>query len=400
MLLDELQKCYLLIDATMMSKEGKESWASRPESNSDFVLGIDKFEDLQINSTPVHNFYYFYHRPGQRLIKQFVLFEKPHVTYTCRVNLIKKDDKFTPRLALSIRGKNRQILSVIATEGPDIQYVKASVNLEECHDQFWKLVSFLQSLREIEIPTENFSLVSQRESAIVSALRERGAASLVSIIKQLSSTAGVSLSHADVNQLLRRKEKFSEFAEALGSRSDDESWWQNFFEGNKWIFGYGLNYQILRQEQSQPHYGGTRVDGRGGQKGDYLASTVGDIGFTVLVEIKTPKTPLLQGGQEIRSGAWSLSKELTDGLSQISANISTWDKRGSEQPDNRDRFEHEGIYTVEPRGIIVIGLLGELKEERSKRETFQRFRKLVHGIDILTFDELYNRAKFIVEQKD
>jgi hypothetical protein len=101
---------------------------------------------------------------------------------------------------------------------------------------------------------------------------------------------------------------------------------------HKWIFGYGLNYQMLKQEQTQPHYGGTRVDGTGGQRGDYLASTMGDINFTVLVEIKTPATPLLQGKEEIRNGAWSLSKGLTDALSQIEANIDTWNKHGSAQP--------------------------------------------------------------------
>ena len=179
----------------------------------------------------------------------------------------------------------------------------------------------------------------------------------------------------------------------------DESKWQNFFERNKWIFGYGLDYQILRQEQTQPHYGGDRVDGQGGQRGDYLTSTLGDMSFIVLVEIKTPVTPLLQGTKEIRNGAWSLSKDLTDSISQIEANIATWEKDGSRQDDNRDRFETENIFTVKPKGIIVIGILAEL-DSRSKRETFQRFRKSIHGIDILTFDELYERAKFIVEYKD
>jgi hypothetical protein len=185
----------------------------------------------------------------------------------------------------------------------------------------------------------------------------------------------------------------------LTAQPNNESGWQKFFEENKWIFGYGLNYQILKQEQTQPHYGGTRVDGKGGQRGDYLTSTTGDIDFTVLVEIKTPGTPLLRGASEIRNGAWSLSNELTDAVSQIEANMATWDKHGSEQPDNRDDFASRGVHTVQPKGIIVIGTLDQL-DNRNKRETFQRFRQSIHGIDILTFDELYARARFIVEHKD
>ena len=124
---------------------------------------------------------------------------------------------------------------------------------------------------------------------------------------------------------------------------------------------------------------------------------MGDINFTVLVEIKTPATPLLQGKEEIRNGAWSLSKGLTDALSRIEANIDTWNKHGSAQPDNRDVLESRAVYTVQPKGIIVIGTLSQL-DLRTKWETFQRFRRSIHGIDIVTFDELYQRAKYIVEK--
>lgn len=367
--------------------------------NSDFTVGKDEFGDLEVNSALDGKFYYFFNKRDSRLIKHFVLAEKPQVNYVCNVTLIKKGDKFTPRLSLSVRDKAGKISS--RSVAADETYpVKASVNLEDCHQNFWLLISFLQSIREIEVPEGRFSLVSPKEGAIVSGLRERGATSMISIIMQLSASPGVSFSRQDVNQLLKRKEKLAEFARGLKVHPTEEKWWQDFFQTNKWIFGYGLNYQILRHEQAQPNYGGTQVGGRGGQKGDYLVSTVGDVRFTVLVEIKTPKTSLLQGSQEIRNGAWSLSKDLTDALSQMSANIATWNKRGSELPENRDRLEPQGVYTVEPKGIIVIGSLSEVATERSKRETVQRFRTAIHGIDIITFDELYNRAKFIAEQKD
>ena len=198
---------------------------------------------------------------------------------------------------------------------------------------------------------------------------------------------------------IRDRDKLAEFEKALVNHKSDETWWQNFFENNKWIFGYGLDYQIIKQEEAQPHYGGTKVDGTGDQKGDYLASTQGDINFVVLVEIKTPDTKLLQGSKEIRRGAWSLSKDLPDALVQIEANIHTWDKQGSVQPSNLDRFEGQGVYTVQPKGIIIIGSLSELND-RNKRETFQRFRKSIHGVDIITFDELYHRAKFIIDHSE
>jgi len=52
---------------------------------------------------------------------------------------------------------------------------------------------------------------------------------------------------------------------------------------------------------------------------------------------------------------------------------------------------------VKPKGIIVIGCLSEVKEDPDKRSTFELFRQSVHGVEIITFDELYERARFIVE---
>jgi len=367
------------------------------EKSNDFVIGKDRFSDIEINSTSRdENFYYFFHRGKQSLIKQFVLSEGKQVDYICKVVLIKKADKFTPRLAISVRDKARGIVNIEISETTNI---KASVSLEDCHENFWQLIAFLQSLREIDIPRERFSLVSQTEREIVSALRGRGTASIVSIIKQLSELGDISLTPKDINSLLRRREKLNEFKKALTDHSSDENWWQNFFDQNKWIFGYGLNYQILKHQQSQPYYGGTRVDGKGAQRGDNLMSTAGDLNFTVLVEIKTPATPLLQGEKEIRNGAWSLSKNLTDALSQIQANIQMWERYGSEQPENRDRFDKSSVFTVKPKGIIVIGSLKQLSGSRSQHETFQRFRQSIHGVEIITFDELFERAKFIVENE-
>jgi len=365
-----------------------------------FIVGKDNFEDLEMRQGPDGVFYYFFDNKRDKLIKQFVLNEQERVDYICHVTLIKKEEKFTPRLSFSIRNKSGKIVKSMPTT--DIQSgmegLKANVNLDECHDNFWKLISFLQSLQKIEIPKEKFSLISQEEGEIVSALRGRDASSIINIIMQLSSIEGITLSKNDINQLLKRKEKLAEFESSLIEHATNENWWQDFFERNKWIFGYGLNYQILRHEQSQPIYGGTSLNGKGGQKGDYLTFTEGDLSFTVLVEIKTPNTPLLQGSSEIRSGAWSLSKDLTDAVSQIQANIEMWDKQGSRQPDNMDTLEKDNIFTVQPKGIIVIGSLSQL-ETRSKRETFQRFRKSLHGVDILTFDELFKRARFIVDER-
>ena len=89
--------------------------------------------------------------------------------------------------------------------------------------------------------------------------------------------------------------------------------------------------------------------------------------------------------------------DLTDALSQIHASIEEWTLRGSSHPANIERLK--GIYTVKPKGIIVVGSLAQVDGDRTKRETFELFRKSIHGVDIITFDELFERARFIVERQ-
>ncbi len=77
------------------------------------------------------------------------------------------------------------------------------------------------------------------------------------------------------------------------------------------------------------------------------------------------------------------------------ANCSAWEKEGSRNEANQERLTQRGIFTVLAKGILVIGHTNQLND-RQKRSTFEMFRRNMHNPEILTFDELYERAKFIV----
>ena len=59
-------------------------------------------------------------------------------------------------------------------------------------------------------------------------------------------------------------------------------------------------------------------------------------------------------------------------------------------------------FFVKPRGIVIIGKLDDFKTDNGinheKLSSFELYRQQVNGIEIITFDELYERAKFIVEE--
>ena len=197
----------------------------------------------------------------------------------------------------------------------------------------------------------------------------------------------------------QRKSSLDEFQKSLTEKKD-ESYWQNYFENNTWVFGYGLKYVFLKVLQDQPHYGGTDYSGSGAQKGDFLCSTEAPSRFTVLVEIKKPDTPLFKiiGGQikKYRNGACQLSEELTGAISQLQVNCRTWDAEARTER-NFEKLSKEKIYTINPKGILIIGNTNQFDSDIDARQTCESFRTHLNGIDIITYDELFERAKFIVE---
>lgn len=191
-----------------------------------------------------------------------------------------------------------------------------------------------------------------------------------------------------------RTEVVRQFEEMLANDTLTEDSWQNFFEKNTWIFGYGLRYQILNVEQTQPTYGGAHVTGRGGQRGDFLMATEAETKFTCLVEIKRPNTPLLQT-VEYRNGVWGVSNEFAGAVSQIQVNCARWEIEGARTEGNRELMRN--IRTIAPKGIVVIGNTSQL-DTYDKCNSFERYRNTMHNPEIITYDELYQRAKFIIDE--
>lgn len=172
-----------------------------------------------------------------------------------------------------------------------------------------------------------------------------------------------------------------------------ESDWQGFFEAETWIFGHGLAYQFLDVVTGQPAYGGTGVNRRGLQLGDYLMATRATARFTVLVEIKRPDADLLRGeyrGEEV----YDVGRDVAGGVAQVQNACRTWVTEGSTAEANREVLA--GIETFEPRGILVIGDTAQLTALPMRR-SFELFRRNLTNPEIITFDELLARAKYMVQ---
>lgn len=196
--------------------------------------------------------------------------------------------------------------------------------------------------------------------------------------------------------LTRRREAVAEFKTALEENTWTETdGWQPFFRKHRWIFGHGLLYQFLDPVADEIYVGGKTLENKMGQIGDSAVRTAsGNASFLALVEIKTPGTRLL--GKEYRRGRYPTHNDLAGPVAQLLHLCDCWNREGSQNPVNIRTAIEDGWETAQPRGILVVGDTSEL-DSSAKQRSFELFRRHLHGVEILTFDELYSRAAKLVE---
>lgn len=131
--------------------------------------------------------------------------------------------------------------------------------------------------------------------------------------------------------------------------------------------------------------------------------TKGIINSLCFAEIKHHNTKLLDTDY-YRAGCWTPSKEMAGAVAQIQATvaIAVHKLHGMQRMvDDNGNPTGEDVFNFKPRAFIVIGSLSEFMSahgvHQDKLRSFELYRTSITGIDILTFDELHERTKFIVE---
>ena len=181
-----------------------------------------------------------------------------------------------------------------------------------------------------------------------------------------------------------------------------ETGWQKFFHNNQWIFGYGLDYRFMTTFDREMSVGDSGAQDQGKPKTDFL-NEYSD--FTVLVELKLPKTPLFKNTAG-SAGTWKLSDELLSAYSQSLEQKAEWQIKGDNPSKTKTKDGSRTLTkrTRDPKIILVIGSkqkeIFEIENEAEKElksDTFELFRRDSRNIEIMTYDELYERAQFIVD---
>jgi hypothetical protein len=147
---------------------------------------------------------------------------------------------------------------------------------------------------------------------------------------------------------------------------------------------------------------GSSIEGAG-KRVDALLKTRGRISSLCFAEIKTHATDLLEA-RSYRPEVWAPSIHLTRAIAQVQKTVYLAEDEIGRRLNSRDRDGNptgENAFLIRPRSVVVIGNLSEFITEQGVNEpkyaSFELFRRQLTSPEIITFDELCERARFIVE---
>lgn len=393
----------------------------------DFPVEDGDFSTLDIREATANpGYHYFYDASKGRLVTEFVLENGERVATLCHVTLIKKDGRFSPRIKLWKRDKTKTGGKEIAFDELEgdasiVVQVKAIVDTKTCYRNFWKMVNYLQSLPDVELPDNTFRVVESENVDLVKSLQGKDKRLVVDAVRE---ALGGQLTDADIRLLADRKKKLETFELLMsddeyferarvqlgkdGSLAKREAVWQAFFEKNQWIFGYGLNIistQAVDDGKLERITTGANLWGGAGKRIDAVLRSRGFISSLMFCEIKTHTTPLLCSQPYRPPDVYRVSDELSGAVSQLQKSvdkalrdIGTVSHRMQKPDGTPTRVE---VSAIRPKQVLVIGRLQEFEVEGGvnfeRSTSFELYRRGIMDIEIITFDELHERVRFIAE---
>jgi hypothetical protein len=169
--------------------------------------------------------------------------------------------------------------------------------------------------------------------------------------------------------------------------NSNENDWHSFFNKNNWVLSQCFSIPAVLF-QNKAYVGGKDLTNRSGGVLDilYRSKLLENL---ALVEIKTPLTPILS--REYRDNVFSISSDLSGSINQL-----------LHYRDNIEKEYYilngkciEGFQLFSPKCILVIGTTETLSDRQ--KVTFELFRSDLKSVEIITYDELFEKLNLLKE---
>lgn len=350
--------------------------------------------------------------------------EKGNAYTLCEIDFQKSasDNKYQPRLIF--RRTDNELKDKKVYKGNKYQRISFKTG-SDGYRKFWEMIAFLFKFRELISLDEFFDKYTVVDSeAYIVEFKYKEDAEKIEELKQILTEAD--LNEDQIKEVLqdKRKETLNIFRKLLEKEDywekyskkhkdeilgkGEEAVWHHFLKEHDWILGLNADIRFIRDLISEVEVGIPDTSGSGSPTVDVM----GLHDYTVLVELKTPNTRIftLQRKSTARANTWSFTDDLIDGVSQCLGQKFDWDKSHKSKnlvSEDDKLIDQNRRRTVDPRSVFIIGNKSKELPESSKdaellvkRDTFERFRRNNRNVDIITFDELYERAYFTIYGKE
>ncbi len=250
-------------------------------------------------------------------------------------------------------GESKNIKSLLKDEKTILDLIK--------HDSAGVVIATLKWLSE-----------SDEHQAIISKLQELD----VKKLSRVNSMLGI----ANMKAILQMWENNKD--------NSKEEFWHQLFTKHPWVISQIFASPVTIFE-AQAYVGGKRIDNKMGKVVDFLYenSLTENI---ILVEIKTPAT-LLMSSTKYRKGIYSVSTALTGTVNQVLS------YREELQRSYHSLVSGDDISfrSFNPKCVVIAGSLCKL--ETLQLESFELLRRELNNVEILTYDEVFERIRFFLE---
>jgi hypothetical protein len=250
-----------------------------------------------------------------------------------------------------------------------------------------KIEQHLAKLLQLSEPELNDFLSANRESAIKTLRRvlhwlanrpptEDNSATGDAELPELNALVGL----ANLRAVLKMWNDNSE--------NSKEEFWQALLATHSFVLSQLFAYPVVVIKE-KAYVGGKRIDNRHGNLADFLCRAP-TTGTAVLVEIKTPKTPLL--GPKYRQ-VFPPSHDLGGAISQV------LEYRESLMREVHTLQQGQGteISSGEPRCLVIVGCCARELIDDVRKRSFEHFRERLGGVTVVSFDEVFDRIGNLVK---
>ena len=333
------------------------------------------------------------------IIREIKLSNKPKVNIFCSLTFHKssKTGKFIPRPTFYKKNNDDSYRETSKNK------VIVEVDEGELPVKFWEMIKFLSGYKHLIDLGEfedTYKVISKDQ--LIDTFNSYNTDEKLQTLQEF--TRDKNLSYSQLERLLdtSKEKSLQEFKTLLDNDNTSENEWQKFFETNHWIFA-GISLKLFFQKDIIPQADIGTPDTRG--QGSPISDMVCIDKYATLVELKKHTTPIFTNTHRstARTNTWSFSSDFIDGISQCLA----------QKQDLIENYKHKNFVTrsgkrvrSEARDPKVIFIIGRYDKEipdaendmddKIKADTFERYRRDCRNVEIITYDELYERACYIV----